>query len=326
MKKTISAALPLSVAIAAVFASGVQAKTVYKDDSMYLNLTGEVAFEFVRDVNEDDKVESKTDDLDLEVTVGYKLDNGVEVGGFYELEFNSMTGNGTDTDFVTDAYLFAKKDAWTVQYGDQDYAVDDFGIRKNLDAKTATEFVLNPDDSENTPSQEVLLVKYKGDGVYVSVSHDLNLDTGSDSDDETGYDIFAEFDLTDDVAVGATYSVQDYADDGKFDSYGVQIEYSGIKDLTLGASWAYGENYNQKEWADNEATGLEFAASYKVSSKVKLAAGVGTTSPENDAYEDLTIWYVNGNYNFTKNVDAYAEIYDEDAEQQGFVVGLSVDF
>ncbi|WP_413700016.1 hypothetical protein ACLKMH_22380 [Psychromonas sp. KJ10-10] len=42
--------------------------------------------------------------------------------------------------------------------------------------------------------------------------------------------------------------------------------------------------------------------------------------------EDLTYMYLSGNYNFYKNVDAYAEIYDEDKDQFGFVAGVSVDF
>jgi hypothetical protein len=323
MKKTILSPLPLSLAIAAIFATGVQAKTVYTDDTMSLDLTGEVAFELVRDVDEGDEVESKTDNVDLEVEATYKLENGVEVFGFYAFEFAGWTEEQSSAkDLLKDHYVGFKNGGFTFQYGDQDYAVDDFGIRQNLDAYTATEYVLNPDDSEKSGSAEVLLAKYKGDGFYISSSYDLDLDAG----DETGFDIFVEADVAENLAMGATYSMQDYGTSGDYASYGVQVEYKGLENLTLGASYVYGENYDHKEIADNEASGIDLAVKYKASKKVTLAAGVGETKPENDAYDDLTIFYVNGNYNFTKNVDAYAEVYDEDSDQVGFVVGVSVDF
>jgi predicted porin len=316
--------LALSVAVAALAATGVQAKTVYSDDSMKLDITGEVAFELIRDVVEDAKTQNKTDNVDLEAKATYTLDNGVDVFGYYAFEFASWTEEQSSAkDLLKDHYVGFKKDALTVQYGDQDYAVDDFGIRKNLDAKTATEFVLNPDDSEMKGSAEVLLVKYKGDGFYVSASYDLDLEN---STPETGFDIFAKAEVVDGVTVGATYSLQDYDASGDYAAYGVQVEYSGVDNLTLGASYVYGENYSQKEMADNEASGVDLAAKYKLTDAITVAGGIGFTMPESDSYDDLTIFYVNGNYNFTKNVDAYGEVYGEDDDQLGFVVGLSVDF
>ena len=334
MKKTLLT--PLSFAIAGALTAGsASAVTVYETDDAYIKLTGEVAFELIRDVDEDDKMDSKTDNVDLEVTAGYKLENGVEVFGYYAFEFASETEKNGGGDTLIDHYIGAKKDFWLVQYGDQDYAIDDFSVRVNLDAKTASERVINADDAEvNGASREVLLAKFKGDGYYVTASYDLAVDdSDTDSDnDETGYDIFAEFEAVDNLWLGAAYSLQDYDDSGDYTSYGAQVEYKGIKNLTLGAAWFFGENYQQKEKGDdvnNDATGYDLAAQYKLTKKVKVGVGYGVASPDsgNETYtDDLTTWYVNANYNFRKNLDAYAEVYDEDGDQEGFVVGISLDF
>ncbi|WED21011.1 porin [Vibrio sp. JC009] len=336
MKKTLLT--PISLAIAGVLAAGsANAVTVYETDDAYIKLTGEVAFELTRDVDDGDEIDSKTDNVDLEVSAGYKLENGVELFGYYAFEFASLTEEESDSkDFLKDHYIGAKKDGWLVKYGDMDYAVDDFAVRQNLDAKTATEMVLNPDDSERGGSKEVIYASFKGDGYFVSMSHDLALDADSDNnddgDEETGYDIFAEAELLSDFWAGATYSVQDYYDDGKYASYGVQVEYKGIENLYLGASYVFGENYLAKEKGDsvnNEATGWDIAAKYKLNSKVSVGAGVGIASPDsgNENYsEDVTTWYVNANYNIRKNLDVYAEVYDEDSDQLGLLAGVSLDF
>ncbi|MGX9415865.1 porin [Vibrio sp. RC27] len=328
MKKTIFSPLTLSVAIASVFATGVQAKTVYEDDAMYLNLTGEVAFELIRDVDDGDKTEPKTDNVDLEVKAGYKLENGVEVAGYYAFEFAGWSAEQSSAkDLLKDHYIIVKKDSLTVQYGDFDYSVDRFGIAKDLDAKTTNDSIGNPDDSDADGSKSVLEVQYKGDGFYVASSFDPGFDK-DDASDETSYDIFAKFNVSDDVTIGAVYSFQEYYDGGTgndaYDqtSYGAQIQYTGIQDLYLGASYVYGDRDDDNK----DASGIDLAAQYKISKKIKVAAGVGLVNYDEDANDDVTWTYVNANYNFTKNVDAYAEVYDEDKDQLGFVVGMSVDF
>ena len=152
-------------------------------------------------------------------------------------------------------------------------------------------------------------------------------------------DIFGEAEVVDGLWLGGTYSLQDYFDDGDYTAYGAQVEYKGIEDLTLGAAWFFGENYKQQEAGDNvnnDATGFDLAAKYKINSKISVGAGYGIASPDSDnelETQDLTTWYVTANYNFRKNFDAYAEVYDEEQgtdvgekDQLGFVVGLSLDF
>jgi hypothetical protein len=185
----------------------------------------------------------------------------------------------------------------------------------------------------------VLYLSYKGDSFFVSVSHDTTLDNSTTSE-ETGFDIFAKAELVEDLWVGGTFSKQDYykTGGGEYNSYGVQAEYSGIEDLTLGASWFYGENFLQKEIVDNEAVGYDLAAKYKLNSKITIAAGYGVASPDADNpnySEDMATWYLTANYNIRKNLDVYGEVYDEDNDiqngaaagnQLGYVFGVSLDF
>lgn len=350
MKKSILSRLPLAIAITgALAAGGAQAVTVYETEDSYLKLTGEVAFEFVRDVDEGDQTESKTDNIDLEVTAGYILENGAHVYGYYAMEFAGLSAQNDGTDFLKDHYIAYKQGGLNVKYGDQDYAVDDFAIRKNLDAKTATERVLNPDDSERNLSKNVLYVSYKGERYFVSASHDLTIDGNDEDERETGFDLFAKGEVFDSLWLGATYSKQDYYtrttagddDGGEYDSYGVQVEYLGFEDLTLGASWFFGENFLQKTKGsefNNEATGYDLSAKYKINSRITVAAGYGLAMPDSDNEfydEDMATWYLNANYNVRKNLDLYGEIYDEDNDKEkgeaagnqlGFVVGISLDF
>ncbi|WP_413700015.1 hypothetical protein ACLKMH_22375 [Psychromonas sp. KJ10-10] len=243
-----------ATAVAVMSSTSAMAKTVYQDDNMYLNLTGEVAFELIRDVDDGDEMDSKTDNVDLEVKAGYKLENGVEVYGFYAFEFAGWSEEQSSAkDLLKDHWIVTKKGGLEVKFGDFDYSVDEFGINQELDSKTGKD-MLNPDDSYTSGSKSVLQVKYKGDGYYVSASFDPKLQD-NDTSEETSYDIFAKVDVTDDVTLGAVYSVQEYYDvdiDGiSYDSYGVQASYTGVKGLTLGVAYSYGDM--------NEASGIDLA-------------------------------------------------------------------
>ena len=337
MKKTLLT--PLAFAVAGALAAGsAHAANIYKTDDAYVNLTGEVAFEFVRDEDDGDEWDSKTDNVDLEIKAGYKLDNGVEVFGFYAFEFADAGWSEEDYDGVNkeplrDHYLGLKKSGFTVQYGDQDYAVDYFRVDVEKDATTATEQIINPDDPAGG-TKEVILATYKADGIFVAASHDLSLNDESDTDDATAYDLFAEYEVLDKLWVGGVYSSVEYADDDDSSvSLGAQIEYSGIKNLKLGASYV-----TTNDEADYDDSAIEFAAKYKLTKKITLAGGVGVASFDEDRgdspkYDDVTAYYFNANYNFRKNLDFYAEVYqngntkdDGTEDQLGYLMGVSLDF
>ena len=317
--------LALSVAVAAIAATGVQAKTVYEDDQMSLSLTGEYAFEVVRDTDEDDSANYKTDNMDLEIHADYNLENGITVFGEMLFEFAGYTEKDESYDPLADHWVGFKKDGLEVRYGEQDYAVDDFGIdeQKDADRPERKNDVLGEDDADDK-SAEVLVVEYSADSYYLAASADLpeKSSTVDDLADETDYSFYGEVDLAD-FTVGAVLGIQDQdGEDGDdaMTSYGASVEYTGVDDLKLGAMLVYN--------SETEDMAFDTSVEYDITKSFDIAAGVGMYLPEDDSEDEITYYYANVDYDFHKDVDGYAEVYgnSDDDQQLGFVVGISLDF
>ncbi|TXR53010.1 porin [Reinekea thalattae] len=321
--------LALTIAVAAIAATAAQAKTVYEEDGMSLDLTGEVAFEVVRDEKDESTVDYKTDNVDLEVKAAYDLENGVQVYGFYAFEFASWTEENVSSDdgvpedelkdALIDHYIGVKVGGLHVRYGDQDLAVDQFGITEEKDSDLAYESVLGADDIDGG-SAEVLVVEYSGDSFYIAASTDL---PEGDPSDATAYDVFGKYKVAD-ITLGAVFAVQDQdGEDGDdpLTSMGGSIEWKGIDSLKL----ANQTTYNQ----DSENIGTDFSFEYDFSSTFDIGGGLGYLIPGDESAE-TTYYYVNLDYDLHKDVDTYAELFGESNDdvdtQLGFVVGLSVDF
>jgi predicted porin len=317
--------LTLTLAISSIVlaSSGAMAKTVYKDDGMSLDLTGEIAWEVRRDADDNDPNdpnEFRIDDAAIEISPSYMLESGVKVFGTMELQYNEQTDEGvTKFDAIKDVWVGASFKGVEVRIGDQDYASDHFGISEHKDADQAT--VIGDDDSPDG-SDEVFVVEYENDMVFVSASYEIP-EGKPDAKDGAGYDVFVEGYLGD-ATLAAAVTFQDHDGSGSEDpvtATGLSAEYDiDDLDLKLAAEFTYE--------VESENMAYQVSAEYDVIKEFDIGAGVGQKIFADDSIDAETYYYVNLDYDLHKDVDIYAEMYGSDRPdyQLGYVLGISLDF
>lgn len=317
--------LSLAISAAAMAHSVAFAKTVYEDDSMSLNINGEIAVEVRRDSDDNDPNdpdEFRIDDAAIEIVPVYDLGNGVLVFGSLDLQFNENTDEGvTKFDVTRDVWAGASYNGVEVRFGDQDYASDHFGISEHKDADIAT--VLSEDDHPEG-SNEVLVVEYEQDLFFASVSYEIP-EGKEDDKDSAGYDLFVEGYIGD-ATIAATYTYHDEDGSGAIlpvATAGVSAEYELDEfdlDLKLAAEFTY--NF------DTEDMAYQMSAEYDIVSNFDIGGGLGQIVYADESTDAEIYYYLNVDYDLHDDVDAYAEVYgsDRDDFQIGYVLGLSLDF
>jgi hypothetical protein len=313
--------LSLAAAAVALANSGVTAKTIYEDDTMALNLTGEIAWEVRRDADDNDPNdpnEFRIDDAAIEISPSYVLENGVKVFGTLELQYNEQVDEGVSKfDAIKDTWVGASYKGVEIRVGDQDYASDHFGIGEHKDADQAT--VVGADDSPDG-SDEVVVVEYENDYVFASISYEIP-EGETDDKDGAGYDFFVEGYIGDST-VAATVTYQDHDGSGSDEpvtTLGVSSEYD-FGDLKLASEFTYN--------VDSEDMAYQSSIEYDISGDFDVAAGGGQKLYADDAVDSEIFYYANVDYDLHDDVDFYAEVYGSDRPdyQIGYVLGISLDF
>ena len=334
MKKTLSLAIASATAIAATAAT---AQTVYDDDGLTLDLTGEVDVQYRQVTTDDTDPEMRLDDAQIAFKPSYTDGSGVTAFSYMRLDAKNRY-NGYKEKFDADdteedkpyvdlekAYVGVGFDNATVTVGRQTYASDEFGIGQDI------EFGVNQAVLD-TDGDNVVRAEYSMDTVTIIGSYDLEV-----QDDESSFDLFAALDASDSITVtGFAQAQKADADADTYFALGANIQYS-MDALTVAGEVTYTNFEGVVSTALGDATidgasAFQVSGAYDLSEKLTVAGGFGMQFLDLDDFDDPIQMYTNLAYDVVGNSKVYAELQydylDDDASdtQLGYAVGMKVKF
>lgn len=295
--------LALSIAVAAIAATGVQAETIVETNSgLTVDLGAKVELEAVKEAVEDAELGYNVDDAEFNMTISSDMDSGVVLFGYFESDFAGESEADDAVVTLGDAYVGATIDAVTVKFGQTATAADDFGIGMD-------EYQGIGNAEEFDWGYEVVRVEYSADAYTVIAAADLD-----ENDDGSGIDVMVSADVMDGLTVAGLVQIADT--DSDYTVFGVSASYS------MDAITVAGEFSTETE---EETTAWQIAGSYAVTDAATVAAGFG--DPDTDADDDEG-YYVNASYALTDYVTAKTEVFSTTADgaELGFYAGMSVSF
>jgi len=300
--------LALSIAaISAAMATGVYAETLNTESEVELNLTGEVEVAYVKGNIEDSDAVLGFENVTLGVMPVYETETGVTALANFEVDFAEAL-EADPALSLNKAYVGLGVAGAEVTVGKQDYASAEFGIGKDIAFGSGSQLAA-------TSGNDVVKLAYSLDGINVIASLDI-----AESEDESAIDVYGEYTVMEGAKVAGTFqSHKANADADAENNLGVSGEYT-MDALAVAAEFSY----------DLEAKnmGYEVAGSYQVAEAVTVAAGVGQTFYDDDAFDTLTQYYVNSEYKVHDNASAYLEVGGNTVEDSeiGYAVGMKVKF
>jgi len=202
------------------------------------------------------------------------------------------------------------------------------GITKDYELASANNGTLR------TEGDQVAKYVYDNGTFYAGFSTLQNSDgkEGTDEykiyDGRLGYRV-ADIDMrvyyfyVDDAAANLGNDDYAYNSKGDVENYNFEIEYKGIENVGLAAS--YGVNTNDTGSVKTETDFFSVAADYTMG---KTTFAIGVDNQDNDSTEDKTGYYANVTYALHSNAKVYAEVGDNDADNNdwGYVAGMEVKF
>ncbi|MBN0989600.1 porin [Amphritea pacifica] len=314
MKKLI-----LAAAIAATTAGSASAATIYEGKGLTYKLKGDFQIQLRKDVGKDQNLNVDFDDLELKNSVIYDLGNDMKAFGQLDFGYKNAA-NGKDKESssqLEEAYVGMQFGNVSVSVGQQNFAVDSFGVDEQLEDELKEDRF----DATATDGNDVVRVDVNMDNFTLILSTELEAD-GEKSADGKGYDLFVSTSVAG-VELGAAYQTfdEDPSTSGDVDVWGVSAMYD--------AGFAeFGVDYSKSD------DGTVEASQYNVITIIPVAAttdlGLGLTKVEEDGQDDVSEWYVNVVYKFPtqKNVSVFAEIADtdEDGVKMGYLAGMRLKF
>jgi len=313
MKKTILATMLTSL----FAATAAQSATVVDSDGVTVNLTGELEIQFAKDV---DTAGPKMDvyDANIGTDVAYALTDSVSA--IAAISFDTQNGDDEDSSAqLDDAYVgFASDTYGTLTFGKQVTIYDDAGISE--DYRLGYSSFYDQDDT----GEQVIKYTFERNALYGGIAYMMN---SGDNDNNDDYAVdgklgvrFSGLDLT------VFYGQGEKENGDKADSLNLEARYT-ISDLTLMA--AYGvidRDEDNTEMYNHDVEGYAAGATYTID-KVVLAGGWAYVDND-DTQHELNSYYANVTYNFNSNVNVYAEVGGDDADDSevGYVAGMTVTF
>ncbi|RKF19563.1 porin [Alginatibacterium sediminis] len=330
MKKTI-----LAIAIPALFASAANAAVIYEQDGVTLALEGAAKVQFQSDIAKGDGNSNyiNVKDGDFGFALGYDLGQNYTVGGKVSYELDN------DNDITRkDMYLGVMGDFGAFTFGRQTLITDSIGIGRdkefgykgfidNLDLRAdqvvkyeldtgmfygGISHMLNADESAEVEYYDPATSTWVGLGNAVDPKNSASLTDGRLGFRAGGFD-------------GRVYYAQaETLASAKSNLWAIEADYS-FSDFTISASI---NEFKDKDSGDkNKLFALtgeyvmdawSFAAGW---GQAKQDIGYTSTNKVND-------YYVNAQYDFSSNVNAFAELGFSDADntRTGYVVGMSASF
>ncbi|PML80885.1 porin [Enterovibrio norvegicus] len=315
MKKTI-----LALAVPALMAAGaVNAATVYDQDGVTVSIGGAAEVQLIQPYefgNEDNKLDVRLDDGELNFGVDVKVSDNLTALGFFD--FESEDGS------VENDELWAgfKGDFGKFTVGRQYTFWDDSGIGEDIELGLE-----GFESNEPADGEDVLKYRYDGETVWFGIAHDL--DTGDDVSHT-------------DAGVGASFAGVDlalYANDADLNAttevFAIQVSaVYNVDAFTVGASYTdIDEEINGDTNKAGTGSIVELLAGYGMGDW-QYYIGYNFAEMDND-WEGNNV-YANATYKMHSNVKTYIEVgyADQDPEpttgksddSTGFLVGMEVKF
>lgn len=326
MKKTI-----LAMAVPALLAAGSASASInlYDADGVKVDASGAAEVQYMQEIGENKEGKWRLDDGDFAVNTEVAVSDDLAAIGHFAFKFEE---SATTND---ELYVGFKGSNWgTITFGRQLLINDDMGITKDYELASANNGTLR------TEGNQVAKYVYDNGTFYAGFSTLQNSDGEENNEAEKGeYKIYdgrlgyrvADIDMrvyyfyADDAVEGKVGDDADYvySSKGDVENYNFEIEYKGIENVGLAAS--YGVNTNDTGSEKTETDYFSVAADYTMG---KTTFAIGVDNQDNDSTEDKTGYYANVTYALHSNAKVYAEVGDNDADNNdwGYVAGMEVKF
>lgn len=304
-------------------ATAAQSATVVDSDGVTVNIFGELEVQFAQDIhdssNDEDKDSGpKFDVYDANIGTGVAYALGDDVSAIGVISFDTQNGDDEDSSAqLDDAYVgFSSSEYGTLTFGKQVTMYDDAGISE--DYRLGYDSFYDQDDT----GEQVIKYTFERNAVYGGVAYMIH---SGDNDNNDDYAVdgklgvrFSGLDLT------AFYG-QGENDGDRADALNLEARYT-IADFTLMGAYGVIDRDANNTRMSHDVEGYAAGAMYTID-KVVLAGGWAYVDKD-DTEHELNSYYANVTYNFNSNVNVYAEVGGDDADDSevGYVAGMTVTF
>jgi predicted porin len=326
MKKTI-----LAMAVPALLAAGSASASInlYDADGVKVDASGAAEVQYFQAIGENQDGQWRLDDGDFAVNTEVAVSDDLAAIGHFAFKFEDSTTKNDEL------YVGFKGSNWgTITFGRQLLINDDMGITKDYELASAN------NGTVQTEGDQVAKYVYDNGTFYAGFSTLQNSDgkEGTDEykiyDGRLGYRV-ADIDMrvyyyyADDAVILDTKDGKKvdpyfaYGAKGDVENYNFEIEYKGIENVGLAAS--YGVNTVDTGSKKTDTDYFSVAADY---THGKTTFAIGVDNQDNDSGKDVTGYYANVTYALHSNAKVYAEVGDNDGDKQdwGYVAGMEVKF
>lgn len=319
MKKLI-----LAAAIAATTAGAANAATIYEGNGLTYKLKGDFQIQLRKKAGDNEKTDIEFDDMELKNSVIYDLGDDMKAFGQLDFSYNDAANENDKTDAsenesskLEEAYIGMQFGNVAVSVGQQDFAVDDFGVHNAIESNGDEDQF----DATATSGDDVIRMDVSGENYTLIVSTEIEAEGGKSANGE-GFDVFA---ATSVGGVDLAAAFQNYDEDttvaGDVDVWGVSAGFD--------AGFAqFGVDFSTADAGSVDTDQYNVVAIIPVAETTKVSLGMTNIDPSNAT--DVTEWYANVSYKFPsqKNVKLFAEISDTDETDvdMGALAGMQIKF
>lgn len=308
MKKLI-----LASAILAATAGTANAATIYEGNGLTYKLKGDWQIQLRQDVGDDQNLDVEFDDLELKNSIVYDLNNGMKAFGQVDFGFKDAAEDKKDGSKLEEAYVGLDFGNVAVSVGKRDFATDEFGV----DAQYEDTLSEDGFDAQGTDGDDLIRVDANLNGLTLIASYELDAE-GESSENGESLDLFVATEMAGLELSAAYQNMKANTNADSVDTWGVAAAYdAGI--ATIAADFST---------VDDVQDQYNLVGALPVNKSTKVVLGMTNVDPENG--DDVTEWYANVTYKFPtqKNVSAFAEIADTDADNvdMGYLAGLRIKF
>ncbi|OOF04890.1 hypothetical protein BZG80_06810 [Salinivibrio sp. MA440] len=333
MKKTI-----LAMAVPALLAAGSASASInlYDAEGVKVDASGAAEVQYIQEIGNNQDGKWRLDDGDFAINTEVAVSDKLSVIGAMAFEFEMNDANSNKDQLKGESrsnvendelYVGLKGDWGQFTAGRQYLLMDDAGITKDY------ELSVNSFGADYEQAAQVGKYIYDNGTFYGAVTYNDKSDGVEDGsanspagDDVRVYEGRLGYRVAD-IDARVYYQKADNVDrvnnDDK-DAYNFEIEYAGIENVGIAAS--YGRTSSDIGGVDTDTDYISIAADYTMG---KATYAIGFDNQDVDGQQDdLNGYYANVTYALHNNAKVYAEVGDSDGDEQdwGYVAGMEVKF
>ncbi|OOF25407.1 hypothetical protein BZJ19_08860 [Salinivibrio proteolyticus] len=322
MKKTI-----LAMAVPALLAAGSASASInlYDADGVKVDASGAMEVQYIQEIGNNQDGKWRLDDGDFAINTEVAVSDKLSVIGAMAFEFENNDADSNSDEYRGDVendelYVGFKGDWGQFTAGRQYLLMDESGITKDY------ELSVNSFGVDIEQAAQVGKYVYDNGTFYGALTYTDYSEGDDTTDDQTIYEGRLGYRFAD-VDVRAYYQLAEdlgRVDDADTEAYNFEIEYAGIENVGIAAS--YGRTIDKTGATDVDTDYISIAADYTMG-KTTFALGFDNKDVDN-ASSDVNGYYANVTYALHSNAKVYAEVGDSDGDEQdwGYVAGMEVKF